>query len=375
MTLSRTAEQEAFAAALHGLLSAADVAGAARRWAGGDPAPGLALWQRLAGTGATALAVPEEHDGLGASLADVMIACEEAGHHALPGPVAESLAAVPVLLAALAGDCAAAAWLPLLAAGDLIATVALPPDRPYAADAGPAGLVLLVQDDTVWLAAPGASHASVDPARRLWEADGRELLAHGPEVAAAAARAADAGALACAAQLLGAGRAMLELCVRHAQQRTQFGAPIGSFQAVKHKLADVAIALDFARPLVTEAAIALTTDRPTAGRDTSAAKVAATDAAHLAARTALQIHGAIGYTQEHDLHLWLTKAQALGNAWGSQAHHRARVLAALTGSAPGDHNLPSDHASADMCVRTHINRGSGRGPDVDGGAEAGGVGR
>jgi alkylation response protein AidB-like acyl-CoA dehydrogenase len=335
MTLSRTAEQEAFAAALHGLLSAADVAGAARRWAGGDPAPGQAVWQRLAGTGATALAVPDEHGGLGASLTDVMIACEEAGHHALPGPVAESLAAVPVLLTALAGDCAVAAWLPLLAAGDLIATLALPPQRPYAADAGQAGLILLVQDDTVWLAAPGASHPSVDPARRLWEADGRELLAHGPEVAAAAARAADAGALACAAQLLGAGRAMLELCVRHAQQRTQFGAPIGSFQAVKHKLADVAIALDFARPLVTEAAIALTADRPTAGRDTSAAKVAATDAAHLAARTALQIHGAIGYTQEHDLHLWLTKAQALGSAWGSQAHHRARVLAALTGSAPG----------------------------------------
>ena len=96
----------------------------------------MALWLRLAGTGATALAVPENHGGLGASLADVMIACEEAGHHALPGPVAESLAAVPVLLSGLADEPAAAAWLPLLAAGDLIATLALPPQRPYAADAG-----------------------------------------------------------------------------------------------------------------------------------------------------------------------------------------------------------------------------------------------
>ena len=329
MSLSRQAEQEAFAGSLHSLMSAADVTAAARRWADQDHSAGLALWLRLAGTGATALAVPEKHGGLGASLAEVMIACEEAGHHALPGPVAESLAAVPVLLSGLAAEPSAAAWLPLLAAGDLIATLALPPQRPYAADAGPAGLTLLVQDDTVWLAAPGISHRSVDPARRLWEVDGRELLAHGPAVTAAAGRAAEAGTLACAAQLLGAGRALLELSVQHARQRAQFGRPIGSFQAVKHRLADVALALEFARPLVAEAAAALNGNRATAARDTSAAKVAATDAAHLAARAALQVHGAIGYTQELDLHLWLTKVQALANAWGSQAGHRARVLAAL----------------------------------------------
>ncbi|HEX6857901.1 MAG TPA: acyl-CoA dehydrogenase [Streptosporangiaceae bacterium] len=329
MSLAGSAEQELFAAALHELLTDADVTGTARRWAGQDYAAGLAVWRRLAGAGATALAVPGEHGGLGASLADVMIACEEAGHHALPGPVAESLAAVPVLLAGLAAEPAVAAWLPLLAAGDLIATLALPPQRPYAADAGAAGLTLLVQDDMAWLATPGTSHPSVDPARRLWSVDGRELLARGPAVAAAAGRAADAGALACAAQLLGAGRALLEQSVQHARQRTQFGRAVGSFQAVKHRLADVAIALEFARPLVAEAAAAQTEGRATAPRDTSAAKVAATDAAHLAARAALQVHGAIGYTRELGLHLWLTKVQALASAWGSQAGHRARVLAAL----------------------------------------------
>jgi hypothetical protein len=328
-SLAGTAEQQQFAASLHGLLSAADVTGAARAWAAGDHSPGLALWLRLAGSGVTALAVPPEHDGPGASLAEVVIACEEAGHHALPGPVAESLAAVPVLLTGLAADPAAAAWLPLLAAGDLIATLAYPPWLPYAADAGPAGLVLLVQEDTVWLATAGPGRPSVDPARRLCQADGRELLAHGPAVTAAAGRALNTGALACAAQLLGAGRALLELSVQHAKQRTQFGASIGSFQAVNHRLADVAIALEFARPLTAEAAAALAEDRPTATRDVSAAKVAATEAASLAARAALQVHGAIGYTQEHDLHLWLTKIRALAGAWGSQAEHRARVAAAL----------------------------------------------
>jgi len=329
VNLARTAEDGLFAASLHGLLSAGDVPGAARRWAGQDHRAGLALWLRLGGAGVTALAVPQEHGGLGASLADVMIACEEAGHHALPGPVAESLAAVPVLLSGLAAEPAAGAWLPLLAAGDLLATLAMPPLLPWAADAGPAGLVLLVQGDTVWLAARGASRPSVDPARQLWDADGRELLARGPAVTGAAVRAADAGTLACAAQLLGAGRALLELSVAHALQRTQFGRPIGSFQAVKHRLADVAIALEFARPLVAEAADALTEGRATAARDTSAAKVAATDAATLAARAALQVHGAIGYTQEHDLHLWLTKVRALSGAWGSQSAHRTRLLAAL----------------------------------------------
>jgi len=137
------------------------------------------------------------------------------------------------------------------------------------------------------------------------------------------ARAREAGTLACAAQLLGAGRALLEAGVSHARGRSQFGRPIGSFQAVKHQLADVAIGLEFARPLLDAAAVTL------APRDVSAAKVACTGAAQRAGRAALQVHGAIGYTQEHDLHLWLTKVRALAGAWGSQAEHRARVMAAI----------------------------------------------
>jgi alkylation response protein AidB-like acyl-CoA dehydrogenase len=141
------------------------------------------------------------------------------------------------------------------------------------------------------------------------------------------------GAVACAAQLLGAGRALLEASVRHVRVRTQFGRPVGAFQAVKHKLADVAIGLEFARPLLDAAALALGggdlgEDADTVGRDVSAAKVACADAAYLAARTALQVHGAIGYTEEHDVSLWLTKIRALLPTWGTQSHHRARVLEA-----------------------------------------------
>ena len=142
------------------------------------------------------------------------------------------------------------------------------------------------------------------------------------------------GTLASAAQMLGAGRALLEASVRHATQRAQFGRPIGAFQAVKHQLADVAIGLEFAQPLLDAAAVTVAMGggaSGTARRDVSAAKVACADAAYRAARTALQVHGAIGYTEEHDLSLWLAKVRALVPAWGSQAEHRAVVLAALTG--------------------------------------------
>ncbi len=342
-------ERDQFAAAVHDLLSGADVPAAARRWADGDLAPGLALWRRLAGLGVSALAVPEKWGGLGASPLDLVVACEELGHHALPGPVAESLAAVPALLAVLAdtgladtgladtglapGACGerglGGEWLAGLAAGDLIATLAMPPRLPFAADAGAARLVLLAEDGAVYRARLGAMHRSVDPARSLSEARGGEVLAR--DAAEAAARALDLGALACSAQLLGAGRALLEASVRHASVRAQFGRPVGAFQAVKHKLADVAIGLEFARPLLDAAATALGDDAATAGRDVSAAKVACADAAYRAARAALQVHGAIGYTAELDLSLWLAKVRALVPAWGSQAEHRARVMRELSG--------------------------------------------
>jgi len=323
------AEREQFAASLHGLLAAADVPGAARQWADGDRAGGLALWRKLAGLGVTALAVPQAHGGLGAGFADVVAACEELGHHAVPGPVAETAAAVPELIAGLADERLCARWLPGLATGDLVATLALPPWRPYAADADAAGLVLLAGPGAIRLAAAGARHRSVDPARSLSEVSGREVLAQGPAAAAAVARTREAGTLACAAQLLGAGRALLEASVDHARQRVQFGRPVGAFQAVKHQLADVAIGLEFARPLLDAAAAAADGGRTTAARDVSAAKVACTSAAQRAARAALQVHGAIGYTQEHDLRLWLTKVRALAGAWGSQSEHRARVMAAV----------------------------------------------
>ncbi|WP_328361631.1 acyl-CoA dehydrogenase family protein [Mycobacterium sp. NBC_00419] len=310
-------QQHDFAASIDAALGAADVPSAVRAWAQGDTAPGRKVWATLTDLGVTALAVAEKFDGIEAHPVDLVVALEALGRWAVPGPVAESIAVAPVLLA---DDERSAA----LAAGELIATVALPPVVPRAADADFAGLVLLAHDGKVADATAGGAHESVDPSRKLFDVTGT-----GDQRAADVAKAFEYGALATAAQLVGAGQAMLDLSVQYAKQRSQFGRIIGSYQAIKHKLADVHIALELARPLVYGAALSLADGSADTARDVSAAKAAASEAALLAARSSLQTHGAIGFTSEHDLSLWLLRVQALHSAWGDPTTHRRRVLEAL----------------------------------------------
>lgn len=301
MRFELTEDQRDFAASLEALLAAADTPAVARAWADGDAAPGLALWKRLADQGVTALATE-------AGPVEVCVAFEALGRHAVPGPWVESAAYLPI---ALGGEV------------DGMATVAVPPQVPWALDADVADEVYVGSSPA---AAVGDRVDSVDRTRRLFEVVG-EGEAH-PE-------AFDLAVLATAAQLLGAGERLLADSVTYVKQRRQFGREIGSYQAVKHRLADVRIALDFARPLVFGAALgALRGGSSLASSGTvgaSAARVACGDAAYLAARTGLQVHGAIGYTQEFDLSLWITKVRALLTAWGTPTYHRSRVLEGLVG--------------------------------------------
>ncbi|WP_432753462.1 acyl-CoA dehydrogenase family protein [Streptomyces sp. JL2001] len=340
-----TAEQRDFGRSLDALLTAADTPAVIRAWAAGDPAPGLALWTRLAASGVFALAVPEAYEGVGPLPVELALACVELGRHGVPGPLVETVAAAALLaeMARRGEDGPAKRLLPGLASGETVATLAmvprgdggegdeggsddgraLPRPSPYALDADTAAVTLVVRGDELRLAAGhGPVRVSADPARRLAPPlPGGELLAAGPAVTAAARRAAEWALLATAAQSLGVGLTLLDRTVAYARQRTQFGAAIGSFQAVKHRLADTLIGLEFARPLVFGAALTF------AGADLAAAKAAAGEAAYAAARSALQIHGAVGYTEELDLSLWLRKARPLRDAWGSPAWCRARVLA------------------------------------------------
>ncbi|UXA12999.1 acyl-CoA/acyl-ACP dehydrogenase [Mycobacterium sp. SMC-8] len=315
-------QQRDFAASIDAALGAADVPAAVRAWGDGDTTPGRKVWTQLGELGVTALMVPERFDGIDAHPVDLVVALERLGRWNVPGPVAESIAVAPALLA---GHEDWAERSSALAAGELIATVAAPPLVPRAVNADSAGLVLLAEDGSVSDASVGAEHASVDPSRKLFD-----VSASGEAKAADVSRAFELGALATSALLVGAAQAMLDASVAYAKQRSQFGTVIGTYQAIKHKLADVLIAVELARPLVYGAALSLADGSADTARDVSAAKVAAADAALLSARSSLQTHGAIGFTQEHDLSLLLLRVQALRPAWGDPTWHRQRVLEALT---------------------------------------------
>jgi alkylation response protein AidB-like acyl-CoA dehydrogenase len=290
MRFALTPEQEDFARSLDKLLAAADTASVARAWAAGDTQAGLTLWKRLAEQGLTMLATE-------ATPVEVCVAFEALGRFAVPGPWVESAAYLPILLGhEIEG----------------IGTVA----APLALDADVADEVYALDEDTVRRGTVGEPRTSIDPTRRLF------TVAAGDAVASENLDAAwDSAVLAVSAQLLGLGEHLLEESVAYVKQRRQFGREIGSYQAIKHRLADVRIALDFARPLVFGAALE---EVPVSG-----AKISAGQAAHLASRTALQVHGAVGYTRELDLSLWLLKTRALVTAWGTPAQHRTRVLEAL----------------------------------------------
>ncbi|NKQ52219.1 acyl-CoA dehydrogenase [Amycolatopsis sp. K13G38] len=314
MKFAVSREQQQFSESLHDLLGGADTAGVARAWAQGRHEAGLKLWRGLADLGVPALLVSEADGGLEASCVDMVVAFETLGYHAVPGPIVETAVVAPT---AVSGE-----WPARLASGEILATVL----TPLALDADVAYLCLALRDGGVHeVRNPKLKRvSSIDPARRLFHVDGSHAQVPGD-----GAKAFDLGVLAVAAQLLGAGQWLLDTATTYATQRQQYGKPIGQYQAIKHLLADVVTHLELARPLVHGAAVAAQDGSPTLARDASAAKVKAGDAAYLAARTALQVHGAIGYTAEHDLGLRLTKVRALLGAWGTAAFHRDRVLGCL----------------------------------------------
>lgn len=325
----------AFAAAVRDLLGqSCDPAVLRDAWEvapGGDGrVPGL--WKRLADMGAIGLVVPEEHGGSGLDLTGVLPLFVEAGRAALPEPLV-STAAGAVLLAA-AGGPLAAQWLPRVAAGEAVvamgdwgnASPALVVGARWAdlfLVGGAGGVRALTRDEvTVEVVAgldPGIGLARVAaPADAGVPVDGADGIA-----------GFDWACVAVAAELLGLAHAMLDRAVSYAKIREQFGKPIGSFQAVKHQLADVFVATSFAAPVVQRAAWSVAHALPTRARDVSHAKYAAGRAAARAARTALQVHAGIGYTYENDLHMWLKRTWSLTAQWGTTDWHKDRVRGLL----------------------------------------------
>ena len=320
MRFSLTDDQVAFRDAAAALL-AKGCPPAAVRAAWDAPAGELDrdVWDGLDAMGVLGVLVPEADGGLGLDETYLVPILEEAGRVALPHPVVET-----AMVAA-----------PLLGAGSgMVSTDLGGPLIPCAADAD--ALLLLEGDRLVRSNRSAiAEHPprTVDGARRAARAASDatgDLVTDDP---VAIALALDRGALGTAAVLIGLGQAMLDLTVGYVTERHQFGKPVGSFQAVKHHLADAALQLELTRPAVWRAAWSVAHDAPTRARDVSMAKAMASDAAELVGRKALQCHGAIGYTVEADLHLYLKRTWALARSWGDAAHHTDRVSAALESEA------------------------------------------
>jgi alkylation response protein AidB-like acyl-CoA dehydrogenase len=294
------------------------------------------LWGRLAELGIPGLLVPEPHQGMGMDEVDAVLLFEEVGRAALPEPVVETAAVAAPLLADLDDTELAGRWLEPIALGEAVVVVT-DAASPLVSDAHVARLLLLFHGDQIHAVDPADAalerQPANDPSRRLFAVDWSPCeatrVAAGKEGRALQAAAFDRGALACAAQQLGVADRLIWMAAAYASQRHQFGVPIGSFQAVKHMLADVKVALEYARPVVHRAAWSVAADVDSRALHVSMAKLAACEAATRAARTALQVHGAIGYTWEQDLHLWMRRAWSLEQAFGRNDFHRRRVEAAV----------------------------------------------
>ena len=335
MDFTFTEEQQMMAGAFREL--AADICAPAvlRALFDGHDRAAEERWGRLAEMGLFGVLATEADGGMGLSDADFVLLAEEAGRAALPEPLADQAGVAVAALRELAAVPQVAALLPQLATGAARIAV-VHPSNPYAW-APPAVTHWLACDtEAVYLLEAAEVEAvaqpSVDAGRSLLRPAalprGAVPIARDAAASELAERLLNRGALYAGAQALGVAERMLSISVDYARERHQFGKPIGAYQAIKHHLVTVAVRLEFARAVV-YAAVAHVGDlgaRSLAA--VSHAKLAATDAADLAARTAIQVHGAMGYSWEVDLHFYMKRAWALSGAWGDRSFH-ARCLQTL----------------------------------------------
>jgi alkylation response protein AidB-like acyl-CoA dehydrogenase len=330
-----------------------------------------ALWGQMVELGWPALTVPEPAGGLGMGAVELAVVVEELGRVLAPGPFVPTLTQFAPVVAEAGSPEQQQRFLGGVAAGELTGTLALV-ERSGSVDAGHVsttatpdrdGFVLdgakemVVEaptaDEIVVIArVPGTSgddgvggfvvpraDAGLDPVDALDPSrpvarvtlDGvrvdsdRVLGEPGPTTAAAVARAVEVAATALAVETVGAAQTILDITLAYAKQREQFGAPIGSFQAIKHKFADMLVALERARATSYFAALTIAEDDARRALAASTAKAAAGDCAALLAKEGIQIHGGIGYTWEHDMHLYVRRVKSSSLLFGNAAQHRARV--------------------------------------------------
>lgn len=336
------------------------------------------LWQAMVEQGWTALAVPEALGGLGLGFVEVAVLLEQVGAHVAPAPFLQQVVALEALVRAVGPDAAAGepvehrgrddvalrSWIDRLVAGDAIATVAATPVAAQPTSGGwrltgvtepavyapsadvavvrgrdvtdPTGDGVNVGDEVLFLvdlSDSGEARPAREPAMDRTREVGWLRFEHTAAVPLGGRSSSeafvDAGAVAMSAELLGASDRALALAVDYANEREQFGRPIGSFQAVKHRCADMLVDVEGMRSTAYYAAWCLAAGDDDRSVAASTAKTWCSDAAKRVMASALQVHGGIGFTWECDVHLFLKRAQLDERSFGDATHHRERLAGLL----------------------------------------------
>ena len=330
------------------------------------------LWKKLAEQGWLGLIYPEQYDGTGLGLVDLVVLMEEMGRAVAPGPYFSTVLLGGLAILEAGGDAQKKEWLPRIAAGDK--RVALAWMEP-SAQLGPAGVTLtavkrgetftlsgtklFVHDahtaDALVVAArtrPGAGADGVslfllpkgtkglevtllptmDQTRKLCEVACSDVTVGADALLGAAgagwaplARVLDRATVALCAEMCGGAQKVLDMTVEYAKIRQAFGRPIGSYQGVKHRAADMLVDVENSKSITYYAAWALDENSPEAPLAVSMAKAYVSDAYRRVAAGGIQLHGGIGFTWEHDLHLYFKRAKGSEFTFGDATHHRERV--------------------------------------------------
>ena len=320
-----------------------------------------ALWTKLVEQGYTGIIFPEEVDGVGLGIVELILLMEEAGRALLPGPLFSTVALAGAILNEAAGPAQKKRYLAPICRGEVRATAAvleaslkwdpaasaivpingkLTGEKIFVPDAASADFILITTADGVHVVeakAPGVTIqplVSMDLTRKLYNVKFKDAPAVKLENPSRVARALDIATAALAAEMVGGMQRTLEITVEYAKARKQFGKPIGMFQAVQHQCADMYLETESARSAAYYAAWALAENAPDAAAAVSIAKMYASDAARTVGNRGIQVHGGMGFTWENDVHLYYRRAKASETALGDATFHRERLARLVVDAAP-----------------------------------------
>ncbi len=288
------------------------------------------LWSQVAGLGWPGIAIEEEYGGLGLGVIELVILLEEMGYALAPSPLISN-ALAGTLISAAGSDEQKQRWLPGIASGESRGAAAFTPDaEPIVGAARGAALVVLNDGDGGRIVEADDVTLDEIPLIDTTRAYFRASAEVGDPLPGDIAAAVDAGAVALSAELVGVAARALDIACAYAKEREQFGRPIGAYQAVSHRLAEMLWDVEEARSLVYYAAWCADANPDALPLASSMAKARASDAACQVTHNAIQTLGGIGFTWEHDIHFFLKRARVSAQLLGTPSQHRDRV-ATLTG--------------------------------------------